>query len=83
MTRLFVYLVNDALTEYTYDASLSVLDYLLRMTSVVFEIRLGGYNDKLHILAKHVLEKVKHLEVKEDRLAVMKENVSRNYHRTY
>lgn len=39
-------------------------------------ISMSGYNDKLSILVKHVLEKLKGLVVSPDRLAVMKEQVS-------
>ena len=36
---------------------------------------LHGYNDKLHVLAKDVLEKAKFLQVKPERLEVMKDQV--------
>jgi insulysin len=36
---------------------------------------MNGYNDKMAVLVKHVLEKIKGLVVRPDRLAVMKEQV--------
>lgn len=38
-------------------------------------ITLDGYNDKLPVLARRVLETVRNLQVNEDRLAVIKEKV--------
>ncbi len=38
-------------------------------------ITLQGYNDKMSVLVKHVLEKVKNLEVLPDRMLVMIEQV--------
>lgn len=38
-------------------------------------IGVGGYNDKLDVLLQHVLDRVKSLEIKPDRLSVMKEEV--------
>ena len=77
MTRLYVDLVKDALTEFSYDASLAGLQYDLGSTILGMCMTLSGYNDKLHVLAQHVLEKARNLDVREDRLAVIKENVGR------
>lgn len=38
-------------------------------------ITLDGYNEKLPVLARRVLETVRNLQVREDRLAVIKEKV--------
>ena len=75
MTRLYVDLVKDSLTEFSYDASLAGLQYDLGSTILGLSMTLSGYNDKLHVLAQHVLEKARNLDVREDRLAVIKENV--------
>ena len=75
MTRLYVDLVKDSLTEFSYDASLAVLQYDLGSTILGLSMTLSGYNDKLHVLAQHVLEKARNLDVRKDRLAVIKENV--------
>jgi insulysin len=39
-------------------------------------ITLDGYNEKLPVLARRVLETVRNLQVREDRLAVFKEKVT-------
>lgn len=39
-------------------------------------ISVSGYNDKLHVLLRHVLHKVKDHKVSSERLAIMKEQVS-------
>ena len=70
MTRLYVDLVKDSLTEFSYDASLAGLQYDLGSTILGLSMTLSGYNDKLH-----VLKKARNLDVREDRLAVIKENV--------
>lgn len=38
-------------------------------------IHVQGYNDKLHVLLQHVLERVRTIQVKRDRVEVMKEQV--------
>jgi insulysin len=40
---------------------------------------MSGYNDKLHVLAQRVLDRVKSLEVKEDRLTVFVEQLKRTW----
>lgn len=39
-------------------------------------VHVQGYNDKLHVLLQHVLERIKTIQVKRDRVEVMKEQVS-------
>lgn len=73
--RLFSDLVTDSLTEFAYDADLAGLTYNLSGQSLGLYVTLNGYNDKLHVLAKDVLERAKNLKVQPDRLAVMKDQV--------
>lgn len=77
MTRLYAYLVADALTEYSYDAELAGLMYDFGATMRGILLSLGGYNDKLHVLAENVLRKARSIDIKEDRLELMKEKVMR------
>ncbi|KAH8117077.1 insulin-degrading enzyme [Phellopilus nigrolimitatus] len=79
MTRLYADLVKDALSEYAYDAELAGLNYNFGSTLSGLYISLSGYNDKLPLLTQHVLEKIKNLEVNIDRLAVIKEQVKRQW----
>ena len=39
---------------------------------------MSGYNDKLHVLLLDVLERAKKLQVKQERLEVVREEVSRS-----
>lgn len=73
--RLYAALVADALNEYSYDADLAGLTYLFDVTSLGFFVTITGYNDKLHVLLRDVLVKVRDLEVRADRLDVMIEKV--------
>jgi insulysin len=79
VSRLWTDLVTDSLTEYAYDAEIAGLNYSLSSDQRGVFIVLSGYNDKLHVLARRVLERIKQLDVKSDRLVVVKENVKRNW----
>lgn len=76
MCSLFSDLVNDSLTEYTYDADLAGLEYNLGAHSLGFSISLSGYNDKLPDLTRRIIEAVKNLQTHQDRLEVVKEKVN-------
>lgn len=73
--RLFADLVNDSLTEFAYDADLAGLSYAFESHDLGIFVTLNGYNDKLYVLARAVLKKVKNLVVDPKRLEVMKEQV--------
>ncbi|KAG5637127.1 hypothetical protein H0H81_005656 [Sphagnurus paluster] len=73
MTKLYADLVNDSLSEYAYDADLAGLSYNFLSHVGGLYVAVNGYNDKLAVLIKHVLEKVKGLDIDPQRLAVMKE----------
>ncbi|KXN92195.1 Insulin-degrading enzyme [Leucoagaricus sp. SymC.cos] len=79
LTRLYTDLVNDALTEFAYDADLAGLSYHFSNTTTGLYIYAGGYNDKLVVLVKTVMQKARELRAKSDRLAVMKEQVAREW----
>ena len=76
MCSLFSDLVNDSLTEYTYDADLAGLAYNLGAHSFGIAISLNGYNDKLPDLTRRIIEATWSLQVRQDRLEVMKEKVN-------
>ena len=75
MFRLFADLVGDSLTEFSYDADLAGLSYNYASHSFGTYLVIGGYNDKLPVLLRHIFEKIKGLKVKPDRLSVTKEQV--------
>lgn len=73
--RLYSDLVEDSLTEFAYDADLAGLKYDLSPHSNGLLLTLSGYNDKISVLAGHILEKVKGPVVDPERLAVIREQV--------
>ena len=79
MTRLYVELVKDALNEYAYDAELAGLRYNVNGSLMHLSVALDGYNDKLAVLTQAVLEKLRRLEILEDRFQVIKEEVKRDW----
>ncbi|KAF8892443.1 Metalloenzyme, LuxS/M16 peptidase-like protein [Infundibulicybe gibba] len=79
LTRLYSDIVNDSLTEFSYDADLAGLSYnFLPHTTGLF-VSMNGYNDKMVVLVTHVLERIKHLEINPQRLDVMKEQAKRDW----
>ena len=67
--------MTDALTEYSYEADLAGLTYNFASTVTGLHMSVTGYNDKLPVLAKVILEKATTLRVDPERLAVIKEQV--------
>lgn len=76
MCSLFSDLVDDSLTEYTYDADLAGLTYNLGAHSLGVAMSVKGYNDKLPDFTRRIVEAVRNLQVCPDRLEVMKEKVN-------
>ena len=68
--------MTDSLTEYAYDAQLAGLSYELGSYYNGLFIGLTGYNDKMFVLAQHILDKIKGLVVDPKRLSVIKEEVT-------
>lgn len=58
-----------------YDADLAGLRYDLDTDDNGVSLAVSGYNDKLHVLASRIVHRMKHLDIKADRLKVMKEQV--------
>lgn len=79
MTRLFADLVNDSLQEFAYDAELAGLVFHSGSHHLGLMITLDGYNEKLPVLGRRVLETVRNLQVRDDRLEVIKEKVKRDW----
>lgn len=78
-SRLLVELIKDALTEYSYDAELAGLAYNIEAQADGIGFSLDGYNDKLPVLAKYILEEVAKFKVDPSRFEVVKDQVSRAY----
>lgn len=75
---MFIELVKDALVEYSYDAELAGLSYTFESQADGILLTVDGYNDKLHVLAKVVVEKMKTLKVDEERFRLIMDQVRRS-----
>ncbi|GFS16143.1 insulin-degrading enzyme-like [Elysia marginata] len=78
LNALFTQLFDDALTEYSYMAEIAGLRYSLDSSIYGLTLSVKGYNDKLTILLKKILEKMATFVVDPNRLAIFKEMHSRN-----
>jgi insulysin len=63
------------LTEYAYNAELAGLNYVVTASDRGLQIHLSGYNDKLPVLARRVVEHLRDLAIKSERMEVMKQTV--------
>ncbi|EAU88742.1 insulin-degrading enzyme [Coprinopsis cinerea okayama7 len=79
LSRLYIDLVNDSLTEFTYDADLAGLSYNLFSHSTGIYIAVTGYNDKVSVLLKHVLENIKNIKIETGRFQAIQEEVKREW----
>ncbi|KAF8965197.1 Metalloenzyme, LuxS/M16 peptidase-like protein [Flammula alnicola] len=79
LTRLYSDIVNDSLTEFSYDADLAGLSYNFTPHAMGLYVTMNGYNDKMSVLVRHVLEKVKGSVIDPKRLAVIKEEARREW----
>lgn len=73
--RMVVNLVCDSLDEITYSASLAGLQYSFDHHSEGLSVCVYGYQDKLPLLLRIVLEKINNFQPRADRLEVFKEKV--------
>lgn len=73
--RLLVDLLDDALSELTYAATLAGLSYDVTHEKAGVYLSISGYSDKLPLLLRAVVDKLVEFEIKEDRVAVYKEQV--------
>lgn len=73
--RIVANLVCDSLDEIAYSASLAGLQYSLNYHSEGLSVCVYGYQDKLPLLLRVVLEKINNLRPQVDRLEVFKEKV--------
>ena len=79
LARLVCRLVNDALTEFSYDAELAGLEYNLTNTTQGLYLAFGGYNEKMAVLIKAVLEKLVDFTIDDERFAHVHDVVARKY----
>ncbi|XP_060579124.1 insulin-degrading enzyme-like, partial [Ruditapes philippinarum] len=73
MSVLFVQLFQDSLNEYAYDAELAGLKYSLSSTTYGISLSVKGYNDKLDVLLRKILEKMVSFKIDPKRFEILKE----------
>ncbi|EIW56019.1 LuxS/MPP-like metallohydrolase [Trametes versicolor FP-101664 SS1] len=83
LSRVLVDLIDDALAQVTYDADLAGLSYSVTNQIEGLTVSVSGYNDKIPVLLRIVLEKIRGLQVQPDRLRVVKEEIQREYENFY
>ncbi|KAG8817090.1 Insulinase (Peptidase M16) [Serendipita sp. 401] len=77
MMRFIECLITDALTEYSYDASLAGLDYSLSFgEDGILSLQTSGYTDKMLVLLQHLLDKTKNHVIRQDRFDLYKEEIA-------
>lgn len=79
LTQIFRELVEDSLSEYSYDAELAGLEYHMLNHAQGLDVTVSGYNDKMAVLLEKVLVSMRDLEVKEDRFNIIKDRLLRGW----
>jgi insulysin len=77
--RMLVELIKDALTEYSYDAELAGLGYNIESQGDAIGLSVDGYNDKLPVLLRYILEQFASFKVDKERFEIIKDQVRRGY----
>jgi len=78
MTNLFVELLRDSLTEYSYAAELAGLKYNINPTNYGLTVSLTGFSDKMNILLDTIFERMASFRVDPQRFSILKESYQRN-----
>jgi len=80
LTSLFFSLVDDSLNEkYTYNAEIAGLKFSLSTILEGALLKVSGFNEKIHLLMKKIIERIATYQVSEDRFSVIKEQRTRDF----
>jgi insulysin len=77
--RLYVDLIKDALTEYSYNAEIAGLSYDIYNQTNGLLLLIEGYSDKMQVLLEKILFKMRNFEVDSERFSLIKEYLRREY----
>ena len=77
--RLFTELVVDALNEYSYDASIARLHFDVAPQANALMLSVTGYNDKLAVLLKVVVEHLRTLVIDPQRFELVRDQLRQTY----
>ena len=81
-SQLFTQLVEEALTESTYAASLAGLNFSFGNDPEGLQIVVSGYNDKLEVLLRVIIKAITGFEMDTDRFELLKGRLRRAYGNT-
>lgn len=79
MSMVFSDLVDDALSEYAYDAEIAGLDYGFDASTGGISCSVSGFNDKMSVLLEKVLSTACNIDIKDDRFSIVKERLERGF----
>eukprot|EP00158_Paraphelidium_tribonemae_P009916 Partr_v1_DN29000_c0_g1_i1_m25164 putative insulin-degrading enzyme len=79
LTKLYVDLVTDSLSEYAYMAEMADLHYSIEVHPDGISATVYGFTDKIFVLVHHVLEKLRKMKCDENRYNVRKEKLRHQY----
>jgi insulysin len=84
LTELYCAMITETLNEYTYDASCAGLSYSLTTTTTGLALALSGYNHKMNVLLKAVLEAMTTMTtLNEERYAAIKQKMTLRWKNFY
>ncbi|KAF7722305.1 Insulinase (Peptidase M16) [Apophysomyces ossiformis] len=78
ITSLYIDLLSDSLTEYSYNADVAGLSYYMSHRSNGIMLSVGGYSDKLPLLLEKVIHRMKYLRVEPERFNIIKDQARRD-----
>ncbi|KAI9336687.1 Metalloenzyme, LuxS/M16 peptidase-like protein [Pilaira anomala] len=79
MTKLYMSLLTDSLSEYSYNAEVAGLAYYVDQELQGIILNVGGYSDKLPLLLAKVIDKMKNIRIEQERFDILKEELTRGY----
>lgn len=79
ITKLYCDIVNDALAEFSYYAEIAGLTYRFIQHTTGMYVTTYGYNDKMAVLVEHILDRIKRLDIKPERLEIVREQAKRTW----
>lgn len=79
LSQIYTRAIKEALSTYSYPASLAGLHYSLNATGQGLKLTLGGYQHKLPVLLERILEQMQHLELSDDEFERYHASLQRQY----
>lgn len=71
---MFIRLLNESLLDFAYDAEIAGLNYSVAAVRTGIEIIISGFNHKISILLKKVLDRLRNFEVDPSMFKILKED---------